>query len=84
MQILEFVVYKIIENTSSVQQDTAGLSSQSNRDAAKCALMLLVGPVKAVNARKTVKTTALTGSPYKNLLETKAVIEQRQNKDGSD
>lgn len=38
--------------------------------------MLLVGPVKAVNARKrkTEKATALTGSLYKNLLETKVII----------
>lgn len=70
--------------------DETGVSTvqkPTNRDAAKCALFQLVGPVKAVNARtrkrKSEKATVLTGSPYKNLLETKVVTEKKQNKDGS-
>jgi hypothetical protein len=76
-----------IEGMSNMQQDPVGPSSQSNRDAAKRVLMQIVGPVKAVNARtrkrKTEKATVLTGSPYKNFLESKVEKGRKQDKGDS-
>jgi hypothetical protein len=49
--------------------------------------MQIVGPVKAVNARtrkrKTEKATVLTGSSYKNFLESKVEKGRKQDKGGS-